>query len=196
MEPFDIDTYKMTVRIFFGGVGELRCFSPRPVTSASVFHEACDGCTSSTRRCVWGPCARTRSCSEVSSQLSCLCVAVWKHVIWTPLCLFIADLCRDQFSRCGVAALSGGCTSLGASCGKSCGGCWLSRTSGTWPAQILPLFSHVLLVLLLFLPNVPFNVQVITHVLRALLHLKFFLLCLSFYTCVWINVLQRTLMIV
>uniref|UniRef100_A0A3B4TZV7 Microfibril associated protein 2 n=1 Tax=Seriola dumerili TaxID=41447 RepID=A0A3B4TZV7_SERDU len=39
------------------------------------------------------------------------------------LCLCLADLCRDQFSRCGVAALSGQCASLGGSCGKSCGGC-------------------------------------------------------------------------
>lgn len=37
--------------------------------------------------------------------------------------LCLADLCRDQFSRCGVAALSGQCSSLGGSCGKSCGGC-------------------------------------------------------------------------
>ncbi|XP_040889548.1 microfibrillar-associated protein 2 [Toxotes jaculatrix] len=37
--------------------------------------------------------------------------------------LLRADLCRDQFSRCGVAALSGQCASLGGSCGKSCGGC-------------------------------------------------------------------------
>ena len=35
-----------------------------------------------------------------------------------------ADLCRDQFSRCGVAALGGHCGSMGGSCGKSCGGCW------------------------------------------------------------------------
>ncbi|KAG7493869.1 microfibrillar-associated protein 2 [Solea senegalensis] len=45
---------------------------------------------------------------------SCLCVCV---------CVSLADLCRDQFSRCGVAALSGQCASLGGSCGKSCGGC-------------------------------------------------------------------------
>uniref|UniRef100_A0A3Q4GLS2 Microfibril associated protein 2 n=1 Tax=Neolamprologus brichardi TaxID=32507 RepID=A0A3Q4GLS2_NEOBR len=37
--------------------------------------------------------------------------------------LLRADLCRDQFSRCGVAALSGQCASLGGSCGKSCGSC-------------------------------------------------------------------------
>lgn len=38
-------------------------------------------------------------------------------------CVCLADLCRDQFSRCGVAALSGQCASLGGSCGKSCGSC-------------------------------------------------------------------------
>ncbi|CAI5687813.1 microfibrillar-associated protein 2 [Oreochromis niloticus] len=37
--------------------------------------------------------------------------------------LLRADLCRDQFSRCGVAALSGQCASIGGSCGKSCGSC-------------------------------------------------------------------------
>ncbi|KAL0978428.1 hypothetical protein UPYG_G00170280 [Umbra pygmaea] len=37
--------------------------------------------------------------------------------------LLRADLCRDQFSRCGVAAVSGQCGTLGSSCGKSCGGC-------------------------------------------------------------------------
>lgn len=60
-------------------------------------------------------------------------------------CVCLADLCRDQFSRCGVAALSGQCASLGGSCGKSCGSCWWS---GTPPTQILPLFHlphHVVL---------------------------------------------------
>ncbi|CAL8338599.1 unnamed protein product [Merluccius merluccius] len=37
--------------------------------------------------------------------------------------LLRADLCRDQFSRCGVAAVSGQCGSLGSSCGQSCGSC-------------------------------------------------------------------------
>lgn len=44
----------------------------------------------------------------------CVCVCA---------CVCLADLCRDQFSRCGVAALSGQCASLGGSCGKSCGSC-------------------------------------------------------------------------
>ncbi|KAJ7999081.1 hypothetical protein DPEC_G00211710 [Dallia pectoralis] len=37
--------------------------------------------------------------------------------------LLRADMCRDQFSRCGVAAVSGQCGALGSSCGKSCGRC-------------------------------------------------------------------------
>ncbi|KAF4093486.1 hypothetical protein AMELA_G00002600 [Ameiurus melas] len=37
--------------------------------------------------------------------------------------LIRADLCRDQFPRCAVAALTGQCGGLGGSCGKSCGGC-------------------------------------------------------------------------
>ncbi|XP_053083141.1 microfibrillar-associated protein 2 [Pangasianodon hypophthalmus] len=37
--------------------------------------------------------------------------------------LIKADLCRDQFPRCAVAALTGQCGSLGGSCGKSCRGC-------------------------------------------------------------------------
>lgn len=35
----------------------------------------------------------------------------------------VADLCRDQFARCGVVALSGQCGTLGSNCGKSCGVC-------------------------------------------------------------------------
>ncbi|KAK3536996.1 hypothetical protein QTP86_031781 [Hemibagrus guttatus] len=37
--------------------------------------------------------------------------------------LIKADLCRDQFPRCAVAALIGQCGTLGGNCGKSCGGC-------------------------------------------------------------------------
>ncbi|XP_060766848.1 microfibrillar-associated protein 2 [Neoarius graeffei] len=37
--------------------------------------------------------------------------------------LIRADLCRDQFPRCAVAALTGQCGTLGSNCGKSCGGC-------------------------------------------------------------------------
>ncbi|KAE8298563.1 Microfibrillar-associated protein 2 [Larimichthys crocea] len=65
---------------------------------------------------------------------SCLCFyslrrvyVINKEVCVRTVCaheeLLRADLCRDQFSRCGVAALSGQCSSLGGSCGKSCGGC-------------------------------------------------------------------------
>ncbi|XP_053339971.1 microfibrillar-associated protein 2 isoform X2 [Clarias gariepinus] len=37
--------------------------------------------------------------------------------------LIKADLCRDQYPRCAVAALTGQCGALGSNCGKSCGGC-------------------------------------------------------------------------
>ncbi|KAK2821136.1 hypothetical protein Q7C36_020479 [Tachysurus vachellii] len=37
--------------------------------------------------------------------------------------LIRADLCRDQFPRCSVAAVIGQCGTLGGNCGKSCGGC-------------------------------------------------------------------------
>lgn len=65
-----------------------------------------------------------KSCSEVGWLHAVLCVGASGRVI-LKLCVCVcpADLCRDQFSRCGVAALSGGCSSLGGSCGKSCGGC-------------------------------------------------------------------------
>lgn len=79
-------------------------------------------------------CVRTVCAHEelLRGGLSVLCVLMCVFAyggllldLW-PLCLCLADLCRDQFSRCGVAALSGQCASLGGSCGKSCGGCWLS----------------------------------------------------------------------
>ncbi|XP_046731729.1 microfibrillar-associated protein 2 isoform X2 [Silurus meridionalis] len=37
--------------------------------------------------------------------------------------LMKADLCRDQFPRCAVAALTGQCGMLGSNCDKSCGSC-------------------------------------------------------------------------
>lgn len=40
-------------------------YLPRDLWPLLALGEACDGCTSSTRRCAWGPCVRTRSCSEV-----------------------------------------------------------------------------------------------------------------------------------
>ncbi|XP_008318074.1 microfibrillar-associated protein 2 [Cynoglossus semilaevis] len=81
------------------------------------------------------PCTRLYSVHKPCKQcLNSLCFyslrrvyVVNKEVCVRTVCaheeLLRADLCRDQFSRCGVAALSGQCASLGGSCGKSCGGC-------------------------------------------------------------------------
>lgn len=81
------------------------------------------------------PCTRLYSIHKPCKQcLNSLCFyslrrvyVVNKEVCVRTVCaheeLLRADLCRDQFSRCGVAALSGQCGSLGGGCGKSCGGC-------------------------------------------------------------------------
>lgn len=81
------------------------------------------------------PCTRLYSVHKPCKQcLNSLCFyslrrvyVINKEVCVRTVCaheeLLRADLCRDQFSRCGVAALSGQCGSIGASCGKSCGGC-------------------------------------------------------------------------
>ncbi|KPP62986.1 hypothetical protein Z043_118782 [Scleropages formosus] len=81
------------------------------------------------------PCTRLYSVHKPCRQcLNSLCFyslrrvyVVNKEVCVRTVCaheeLLRADLCRDQFSRCGVAALSGQCGSLGSSCGKSCGSC-------------------------------------------------------------------------
>ncbi|KAK7916659.1 hypothetical protein WMY93_012420 [Mugilogobius chulae] len=81
------------------------------------------------------PCTRLYSVHKPCKQcLNSLCFyslrrvyIINKEVCVRTVCaheeLLRADLCRDQFSRCGVAALSGGCGSIGGSCGKSCGGC-------------------------------------------------------------------------
>ncbi|KAJ8360726.1 hypothetical protein SKAU_G00172510 [Synaphobranchus kaupii] len=81
------------------------------------------------------PCTRLYSVHKPCRQcLNSLCFyslrrvyVVNKEVCVRTVCaheeLLRADMCRDQFSRCGVAALSGQCGALGASCGKSCGGC-------------------------------------------------------------------------
>ncbi|XP_058486953.1 microfibrillar-associated protein 2 isoform X1 [Solea solea] len=81
------------------------------------------------------PCTRLYSVHKPCKQcLNSLCFYSLRrvYVINREVCvrtvcaheeLLRADLCRDQFSRCGVAALSGQCASLGGSCGKSCGGC-------------------------------------------------------------------------
>ncbi|XP_062400773.1 microfibrillar-associated protein 2 isoform X2 [Sardina pilchardus] len=81
------------------------------------------------------PCTRLYSVHQPCKQcLNSLCFyslrrvyVINKEICVRTVCaheeLLKADLCRDQFSRCGVAALSGHCGSMGGSCGKSCGGC-------------------------------------------------------------------------
>ncbi|XP_076003327.1 microfibrillar-associated protein 2 [Genypterus blacodes] len=81
------------------------------------------------------PCTRLYSVHKPCKQcLNSLCFyslrrvyVINKEICVRTVCaheeLLRADMCRDQFSRCGVAALSGQCSSLGGSCGKSCGGC-------------------------------------------------------------------------
>ncbi|CAN9511743.1 unnamed protein product [Ophioblennius macclurei] len=81
------------------------------------------------------PCTRLYSVHKPCKQcLNSLCFyslrrvyVINKEICVRTVCaheeLLKADLCRDQFSRCGVAALSGQCSSLGGSCGRSCGGC-------------------------------------------------------------------------
>uniref|UniRef100_A0A8C7XIU0 Microfibril associated protein 2 n=1 Tax=Oryzias sinensis TaxID=183150 RepID=A0A8C7XIU0_9TELE len=81
------------------------------------------------------PCTRLYSVHKPCKQcLNSLCFysvrrmyVINKEVCVRTVCaheeLLRADLCRDQFSRCGVMALSGQCASLAGSCGKSCGGC-------------------------------------------------------------------------
>uniref|UniRef100_A0A1A7XCM9 Microfibrillar-associated protein 2 n=1 Tax=Iconisemion striatum TaxID=60296 RepID=A0A1A7XCM9_9TELE len=81
------------------------------------------------------PCTRLYSVHKPCKQcLNSLCFyslrrvyVINKEICVRTVCaheeLLRADLCRDQFSRCGVMALSGQCASVGGSCGKSCGGC-------------------------------------------------------------------------
>ncbi|KAJ8395145.1 hypothetical protein AAFF_G00036010 [Aldrovandia affinis] len=81
------------------------------------------------------PCTRLYSVHKPCRQcLKSLCFyslrrvyVVNKEVCVRTVCaheeLLRADLCRDQFSRCGVAALTGQCVVLGSSCGRSCGHC-------------------------------------------------------------------------
>ncbi|XP_015231571.1 microfibrillar-associated protein 2 isoform X2 [Cyprinodon tularosa] len=81
------------------------------------------------------PCTRLYSVHKPCKQcLNSLCFyslrrvyVINKEICMRTVCaheeLLRADLCRDQFSRCGVMALSGQCASIGGSCGKSCGGC-------------------------------------------------------------------------
>ncbi|XP_061583038.1 microfibrillar-associated protein 2 [Cololabis saira] len=81
------------------------------------------------------PCTRLYSVHKPCKQcLNSLCFyslrrvyVINKEICMRTVCaheeLLRADMCRDQFSRCGVMALSGQCASVGGSCGKSCGGC-------------------------------------------------------------------------
>lgn len=110
--------------------------------------------------------------------------------------LFSADMCRDQFSRCGVAALSGGCSSLGGSCGKSCGGCWWSMYIRDATCPDTAPFSTSLLHPPMFSSQVLLNFSCTTHYSCAKSTSVFFCLSFFFNTCLWINILQTTLMIV
>ncbi|XP_035237977.1 microfibrillar-associated protein 2-like [Anguilla anguilla] len=81
------------------------------------------------------PCTRLYSVHKPCRQcLKSLCFyslrrvyVVNKEVCVRTVCaheeLLRADLCRDQFSRCGVVALTGQCGIMGRSCLKSCRSC-------------------------------------------------------------------------
>ncbi|XP_062842552.1 microfibrillar-associated protein 2 [Trichomycterus rosablanca] len=81
------------------------------------------------------PCTRLYSVHQPCKQcLNSICFYSLRrtYVINREICvrtvcaheeLLKADLCRDQYPRCGVAALTGQCGSMGGSCGRSCGGC-------------------------------------------------------------------------
>lgn len=138
--------------------------------------------------CTWRAAQR---CVQSTLCLCFLCVSILRLVIWTCVCVCLADLCRDQFSRCGVAAQSGQCASLGGSCGKSCGGCWLSTeirdTTCPDTAALLPLI-HILLLcppfssqfLLIF----PFDSFCTTHYSCAKSTSAFEVFC-SVYLCLF-----------
>ncbi|XP_055073336.1 microfibrillar-associated protein 2 [Misgurnus anguillicaudatus] len=81
------------------------------------------------------PCTRLYSVHQPCKQcLNSICFyslrrvyVINKEICVRTVCaheeLLRADLCRDQFSRCGVVALSGQCGSMGGNCAKSCGSC-------------------------------------------------------------------------
>ncbi|XP_067271224.1 microfibrillar-associated protein 2 isoform X4 [Pseudorasbora parva] len=81
------------------------------------------------------PCTRLYSVHQPCKQcLNSICFyslrrvyVINKEICVRTVCahdeLLRADLCRDQFSRCGVVALSGQCGAMGGSCAKSCGSC-------------------------------------------------------------------------
>lgn len=133
-----------------------------------------------------------------------LLLSTYGKVLFKLLCVCVcarraraADLCRDQFSRCGVAALSGGCSSLGGSCGKSCGGCWLKTDTRTSQCRFLSHSSTSSYSVLPVSPQRAFSCTTHYSCAKSTSVLVFFLsFRLSFYTCVWTNILQRPLMIV
>ncbi|XP_051979647.1 microfibrillar-associated protein 2 [Xyrauchen texanus] len=81
------------------------------------------------------PCTRLYSVHQPCKQcLNSICFyslrrvyVINKEICVRTVCaheeLLRADLCRDQFSRCGVAALSGQCGAMSGGCAKSCGSC-------------------------------------------------------------------------
>ncbi|XP_056304160.1 microfibrillar-associated protein 2 [Danio aesculapii] len=81
------------------------------------------------------PCTRLYSVHQPCKQcLNSICFyslrrmyVINKEICVRTVCaheeLLRADLCRDQFSRCGVMALSGQCGAMGSSCARSCGSC-------------------------------------------------------------------------
>ncbi|XP_051551265.1 microfibrillar-associated protein 2-like [Myxocyprinus asiaticus] len=81
------------------------------------------------------PCTRLYSVHQPCKQcLNSICFyslrrvyVINKEICVRTVCaheeLLRADMCRDQFSRCGVVALSGQCGAMSSSCAKSCGSC-------------------------------------------------------------------------
>ncbi|KAI7791138.1 microfibrillar-associated protein 2 isoform X1 [Triplophysa rosa] len=81
------------------------------------------------------PCTRLYSVHQPCKQcLNSICFyslrrvyVINKEICVRTVCaheeLLRADLCRDQFSRCGVVAVSGQCGAMGGTCAKSCGSC-------------------------------------------------------------------------
>uniref|UniRef100_A0A4W5MKJ4 Microfibril associated protein 2 n=1 Tax=Hucho hucho TaxID=62062 RepID=A0A4W5MKJ4_9TELE len=95
--------------------GPLDCREEQyPCTRLYSVHKPCKQCLNSL--CFYS----LRRMYVINKEV---CVRTVLKTCYTSLSLSVADMCRDQFSRCGVAAVSGQCGSLGSSCGKSCGGC-------------------------------------------------------------------------
>nr|AAI24468.1 Zgc:153818 protein [Danio rerio] len=81
------------------------------------------------------PCTRLYSVHQPCKQcLNSICFyslrrmyVINKEVCVRTVCaheeLLRADLCRDQFPRCGVMAHIGQCGAMGSNCARSCGSC-------------------------------------------------------------------------